>query len=208
MFTSRVSTILALHITAAYTPPMTTTLALEHLDEMTEEQLPIELLNDPAHPQNDQFYQSLNQIKRAILHQSAILRPIQVNAAKAALSGITHVKIAKKLDVHPQSVGKYLRDPGVKRLQELIRHMQHMLDGPTNEHRKNILYRIAIDNEHQRPSVSVSAIDMINKMSGGYDQQAPNNTVNITINNELLPKGELDILPHGMTVIEGEVLPE
>ncbi len=159
-----------------------TLMALEHLDEMDEDNLPIELLNDPAHPKNDQFYQSLNQIKRAIVHQSAILRPIEVQAAKYDLTGITHVKVAEKLDVGAISVGKYLKKPGVIRLQQLIRHMQHLLDGPRQEHRKNILYRIAIDNEHQRPSVSVSAIDMINKMCGSYEEKSATNTVNFSIN--------------------------
>ena len=183
-------------------------MALEHLDEMCEDNLPIELLNDPAHPANDKFYETLNQLKAAINLQMVLCRPIEVEAAKLDLQGLTHVKVAHKLDVAAQSIGKYLKKKEVRRLQSLIRHLQHLLDGPNLDHRKNILYRIAIDNEGQRPSVSIQAIQEINKMSGAYEEKSTHgNTVNITINNELLPKGKLDELPIGMT-IEGEVMPE
>lgn len=184
-------------------------MALENLDEMCEDDLPAELLQDPAHPANDLFYQSLSQIKAAINLQLVLIRPIEAQATRLHLQGLSHTKIAEKLDVGAASIGKYFKKPNVLRLKRLLNHLQHLLDGPNQDHRKNILYRIAIDNESQRPSVSIQALQEINKMSGSYEPIDKGVAVNITINSEQLPRGKLDQIPQGMTIDqEGEVLPE
>jgi|LWDU01.1.fsa_nt_gi transposase len=183
---------------------MTQALALEDLEELTEEHIPVELLADPSHPSNEEFYQSLNAIRRAIVHQSTVMRQIEVQAVKLHMTGMPATKIAEKIDVAPQSVYKYLKKPEATRLRALLTHMQQLQDGPTEEHRKNLLYRIAQENQAQRPSVAVSAIQEINRMSGTYEPKMAGGNLNITINSEILPRGSLDVLPAGMT-IEGEL---
>jgi hypothetical protein len=56
---------------------------------------------------------------------------------------------------------------------------------------------VALDNEEKRPNITVQAIQEMNKMAGVYNQDGGNhnNVVNIQINGELLPKGNLDRLP-------------
>jgi len=182
-------------------------LALDSLDELCEEPLPIELLKDPYHPGNDVFYQTLNQIKGLINLQSVKLRTIEVQAVRQAFKGLKKTQIAENLDVGYQSVLNYLKKPDSLRLLQLLTHMQILLDGPQKEHRVHMLYRIAIDNECDRPTVAVSAIQEINKMSGVYEPAAQVGGLNVTINNEVLPRGELDKLPEPH-IIEAQIIPE
>ena len=180
-------------------------MALDDFELMTEDELPIEQHKDPNHPENADFYTSLTVIKRAIEAHMVGMRSIEVAAVKMEIRGKSHTKIAEALDVGGASVGRYVSSDSARRLKQLIRHLQQMLDGPQDEHRKNILYRIAIDNEKKRPTVTIQALDLINKMAGSYEPKESQRDINITINNELLPRGKLDELPHGMTLIEGEV---
>ena len=82
-------------------------------------------------------------------------------------------------------------------------NLQQKLDGPTQDHRKGLLFRIALDNEKEKPSVAITAITEINKMSGSYEQQGGGIVNNITINGELLPRGALDELPPVHTIEYG-----
>jgi hypothetical protein len=164
-----------------------------------EEHLPPELLLNPEHPQNDPFYTELAHIKRAIRDAQSRVRPLQRHAAVLHRNGLNHTEVANKLDVHPATVGKWLKTPTVQRLLAVMNHHQQLLDGPNFDHRKHLLYVIALSNKDRQPRVSISAITEINKMSGTYVDQGrpsgPGNVVNIQINGELLPRGPLDTLP-------------
>ncbi len=59
-------------------------------------------------------------------------------------------------------------------------------------HRRRMLWEIAVDNQAIEPKVSISSIVEINKMNGTYQTAAKDTAINITINNNLLPKGKLD----------------
>ncbi len=170
----------------------------EILDEylVGEEHLPPECLLDQFHPQNHQFYQDLNHIKRQILATGNRLKPYQREAVRLHRTGMNHTDIGKKLDISAPTVGKWIQLPEALRLKALMDHFQMLNDGPNAEHRKNILYRIAIDNTQKKPRVTIAAIQEINKMSGSYAPEGQQgNVVNISINGELLPKGALDTLP-------------
>lgn len=79
----------------------------------------------------------------------------------------------------------------------LLNHLQQQLDGPDKDHRKGVLWRIALENEEKRPNISVQAIQEMNKMTAAYNDgnQGNGNVVNIQINGELMPRGNLDTLP-------------
>jgi len=173
-----------------------TKLALKYLDEMVEEKLPPELLLNEHHPRNDEYQTDLVDIKNRITAQVAKMPPRNAQAVRLHTSG-THTRdIAKQLNVDPATIRNYTNSEDGKRLASLIYHLQQAIDGATVDHRKAFLWRIALDNEQNRPNISVTAIDTINKMSGTYQPQ-DNHTggINITINNELLPQGTLDKLP-------------
>lgn len=167
-----------------------------------EDHLPQELLHDPHHPRSDSFEQNVIGIQRAILAQRNQMKPKMREAIQLHHSGLPATKIAERIKVTAPTVGKYINSDKGQRLLALFNHLQAKLDGPTSDHRKGILYRIAVDNEKERPNIAVTAIQEINKMSGAYEQSGDGNAINITINNELLPSGKLDELPP-VHVIEG-----
>jgi len=172
-----------------------TELALVDLDELTGGELEPEMLLDPYNPKNDRYYQGLDDVRRRIAHQKSQMKPKQVTAVKLALSGLSGVRIAEKIKVSSNTVSKWLNSPAAIRLGTLLDTLNAYLDGPNKEHRKHMLWRIAVDNEELRPSTTISAVQEINKMSGSYEPSSSGSQINITINSELLPHGELDKLP-------------
>jgi len=161
-----------------------------------EEDLPPECLLDPYHPQNHQFYEDLNHIKRQILATGNKVKPHKREAVRLYRTGMSNKDIGQKLDIGPATIAKWLNEPECKRLRALCDHLQMLNDGPNADHRKNILYRIAIDNTQKKPRVTIAAIQEINRMSGTYGADAGgSNVVNIQINGELFPRGKLDTLP-------------
>lgn len=181
--------------------------------------LPPELLLDPEHPDNDRYFDALAHIKRAVMDAQQRLRPLQRHAVMLHRQGLKNTEIAKKLDLNDNTIGKYINSPEAQRLMRVMDHHQHQLDGPNFEHRKAILYRIALEQEKKQPKTTITAIQEINKMSGVY-QDGPgsggvHNEINIQINGELLPRGPLDQMPetyetrlaNQSNVIEGDFHP-
>ena len=164
-----------------------------------DEHLPVEMLLNPEHPSNEQFYQDLAHIKRAVIAAQNRLRPMQRHAVLLHRQGLNYTEVAKKIDTTAITVSKWIKSKEAVRYQATMDHHQQMLDGPQFDHRKNILYRIAMEQMKSQPKTSISAIQEINKMSGVYqsDGQFANNsgTINIQINGELMPKGALDVMP-------------
>ena len=163
--------------------------------------LPPELLLDPDHPDNDRFFDSLAHINRAVRDAAAKLRPIQKHAALLYRQGLNYTEISKKLDVTPTSISKWMNDPTAKRFLSVMDHHQRMRDGPNFDHRKAILYRIALEQEKSQPKTTIAAIQEINKMSGVYADNASGGInaggdINISINGDLLPRGALDVMPN------------
>lgn len=171
----------------------------EILDEFMigEEDLPPECLLDKYHPQNHQFYEDLTHIKRQLLATGNKVKPYQREAVRLHRAGMSNTDIGKKLDIGPTTIAKWLKLPECKRLNALMNHLQMLNDGPNQDHRKNILYRIAVDNTEKKPRVTIAAIQEINRMSGTYGAEGGNsgNVVQIQINGELLPRGSLDTMP-------------
>lgn len=159
--------------------------------------LPPEYLLDSDSPANDQYLRQIEDIKRLIVAQSAIMRPTQIEIVKKRHLGKRTKDIAVEVELTPISVSRSMKDPKAQRLLALLSHLSLMMDGPREAQRKNILCRIALRNELIDPRVSISAIAEINKMShqgqvlakGG---NGPSSVVQIIINTETFPRGALD----------------
>jgi len=172
-----------------------TLLTLDNLDELAEIDDP-DLLVDPYHPHNDRYFSSQRDIMRKITHAKSQLKPKQVRVVELALSGLKTAQIAEKIKVTPATVLKHIRHPDAIRLAQLLQHLTQLRDGPKKAHRQHMLYRIAVDNEVNRPAIAISALDQLNKLAGSYEQQGNHgNSINITINGAAMPKGALDKLP-------------
>jgi len=163
----------------------------QHIEDLGH---PVEQFDaDPYHPDSDPYMARERRIRRMLVDQSAKMRPKQVESVKQAAQGRSYKEIAKNLGLTPTTVSKHVRSPEGRELLNLIRTMQAHRSGPTAEHRAGILYRIAVDNEKDKPTVTISAIQEINKMEGSYKRDESDNTkIQIVINNDLMPRTTLD----------------
>jgi|TARA_R110000803_G_scaffold20373_2_gene52539 predicted transcriptional regulator len=120
------------------------------------------------------------------------MAPKHVDIVKRKIAGVTNKNIAVELNVTAQTVGKTLQRQDAQELRALLEHYNMAMDGPNDAHRRRMLWEIAVDNQAIEPKVSISSIVEINKMNGTYQTAAKDTAINITINNNLLPKGKLD----------------
>jgi hypothetical protein len=171
-----------------------------YADELEDDgqYLPPECLIDKYHPRNDVYFSELNITKKRLASQKALMKPKAAAAVYLYISGKNNREIGEALNLGPKTIGNYIKSPDGLRLRSLIDHHQQQIDGPNADHRKGILYRITIDNEKKDPNTAIAAVKEINKMSGSYEQGGSGshgNVFNIQINNDLMPKGALDVMP-------------
>lgn len=157
------------------------------------EYLPPELLLDKHHPANSEYMQNLNSIKRLIVTRTVCMKTIHVDIVKRKLAGALNRVIADELNLTPPTIGNVLRREDAQRLRALLEHFNLAMDGPNDAHRRRVLWEIALDNKDIEPKVSISSIQEINRMNGTYNTATKDTAINITINNNLLPKGRLDL---------------
>lgn len=165
------------------------------LPTTNHELLPPELLLDENNPANDEYFKGLNLIKRHIVQQSIHMNRRHVEVTKLRHSGANYAEIADRVNIAERTVYTVLSRPDAKLLTQLLIHYQHFIDGPNVEQRKNGLWRIFNDCEIEEPKTAIAAIAELNKMTGAYPTQDKNPTgaVTIIINQQLLPKGALDL---------------
>ena len=126
---------------------------------------------DPYHPANDSYIQKLQATQRSILAHTRHMRPRHVNAIKRIHAGEPHVSIAKSLNIQPATVSNIKRSPAGRRLLALLSHYAHAVDGPNQAQRRNLLWRIAVDNEATKPQTAIQAVSEINRMTmAEYDK--------------------------------------
>lgn len=156
-----------------------------------------DMLLDEHHPANDVYMQGMELTQKRIVEQSKRMKPKHVEVVKLRHTGMTNVEIAEKLDYTPQTVGTINHRDDAKRLHALLCYYQQAIDGPNQAQRRNMLWRMAIDCEEERPTVAKECIAELNRMDDSDNKldmlkQGNDNTVNIIINNETLPRGALD----------------
>lgn len=150
------------------------------------------LLLDEYHPANSEFFKKGSSIQHAVVAQSGLMRPTHVEVVKLHVKGLNNVDVAGQVDRNAVTVGSILRRPDAKHLIELLRHYSLHLEGPSFEHRKRTLWEIAVDSQDTEPNVAIRAIHEMNHMDGiGNEKNDPK--VEITINNQQLPRGALDV---------------
>lgn len=148
---------------------------------------------DEYHPSNQQYMSDLAQIRRAIVSVTVNMTPWHVEAVKSRLVGNTNEEIAIQHKVTPQSVSRALSGDKAKELKALLQHYQVSIDGPAEAQRRRMLWEIAVDNQDVEPRVAIASLTELNKMAGTYNAgDNAGKEIKITINNQILPKGELD----------------
>jgi hypothetical protein len=173
---------------------------IEHDDDDDDElalQDPDEFL-DRYHPENDSYMQAVGHIQRQIMHQTTLLRTKQVNILKTVFTGANYTETAKKHGTTSATVSRLVKSPDGQRLLNLLQYHLHAIEGPNESQRRNILWRIAQDNELRNPATAIKAVSELNKMHfQQYTVKQNENALSkpqvvININQDLLPKGALD----------------
>jgi len=132
----------------------------------TDEDLPSEVLLDPHHPANDAWYRQKRRIHESIKALEMLLQPKQVHAAKLFHTGNNFTQIAQKLHLTPTTIANYINQPNIQRLVSLLLHAKDQHDSVNAQHRKALLWRITVDNEHDAPNLAIAAIKEMNAMEG------------------------------------------
>ena len=118
--------------------------------------IPPELLRDEDLPSADPFNLKLDRMRKLVAGQRAQLRRLQVDAVHLHMEGLSNVAIAKRLGVTPPAISRNLNLPLVKAHIRAVEYLNSLIDGPTTEIRKNMLWRIARRNEHDEPNIAIS----------------------------------------------------
>lgn len=146
---------------------------------------------DPYHPNNTSYYQQHNMLKRLIVAQSSKMKALYVKVAKGVMKAIKNKDIALELNLEPTTISNIKHRDDVKELINLLYHLQALHEGPSIESRKRLLFEITIDNKEAEPKTSIAAIQEMNRMDG-VGREKLDTAINITINNDTLPRGALD----------------
>jgi hypothetical protein len=146
---------------------------------------------DPYHPNNTSYYQQHNMLKRLIVAQSSKMKALHVKVAKGVMKAIKNKDIALELNLEPTTISNIKHRDDVKELINLLYHLQALHEGPSIESRKRLLFEITIDNKEAEPKTSIAAIQEMNRMDG-VGREKLDTAINITINNDTLPRGALD----------------
>lgn len=153
---------------------------------------PQELL-DKEDPANDRFFRTLENQRAHINIQANKMHHRHAQVARLHAQGLMGKEIAEKMKYTQSTVSNILQKDAVKKLIDLIRRTNALVEGPNLSVRKNMLWRIAANNEHHEAAVSLAAIRELNKIDGSYLEKLQTQPqVTIVINQDQLPKTQLD----------------
>jgi hypothetical protein len=154
---------------------------------------PEELL-DHEDPQNDRYFRRFSALNSDLTLTERQMLPRHVEVARLHLRGMRPVDIAKQLKYQPQSVSNALKRKDVQDYIRRLQHLNRLVEGPNLALRKNMLWRIAANNEFKDAQIAIQAIKELNKVDGAYPTAAPTQQteVHIHINQDEMPKTALD----------------
>ncbi len=152
-----------------------------------------QLADDIYHYANDKFVQRAVQLKHEIATSITALGKEDRYIAKEIAKGTAVREISENINRTQSFVTKHAQNLHVKDVIVLMQHYELLLDGPMEFQRKNMLWRIAVDNEKKSPKSAIDALDKLNKMNKSYAMEGnTSQPINIVINNANLPRGVLD----------------
>ena len=160
--------------------------------------LPETALLDEFHPANDEYLRKQVQLERMMVNAEQCMRPKHVQIAKLRFNGMTNIAIAEDMRMHPGSISIICNRKDVQQLTALMRHYRMGRQGPNEDQRIAMLWRIAVRNEEERPSIAKDALAELNRMhSTAADRdmalkQIGGSKIEITINQTTMPRGALD----------------
>ena len=160
--------------------------------ESLPSQIPDSFTDDPYFALNDGYAQRIAEATAQIDALSAEMEPWQVASCRLRAEGKAIAAIAKECRKKNTPIETFLRTLGAK---QLVSHFSclSILKKPIPKNmRAHMLWRIAVDNEKIAPDVSRKALNDLNAMLDPKGGGSGGQTLQIVINNDVLPKGALD----------------
>lgn len=168
---------------------------MKHDDKLPTEfqsnNTPLAVVEDQYYPPNEFSRQKEHELKGQIVELSKELLPWEIKACKRYANGDSINAIAKDLKKSFGATKSALSAHVAQQVVELWRAVHIYQEGPNEAQRKNMLWRIAVDNEKEAPKEARGAIEAINRMIDSKNGRT-GNRIEIVINNELLPRTKLD----------------
>lgn len=166
---------------------------------MTQELLPASMsirtptvvVNDPYYPDNEYSKVKEFELKAQILTLTQMLEPWEAEAARRTAYGETMAAISKVTKKQHKLVNACLNMQSVQDLIALWQAVIVYQQGPNELQRKNMLWRIAVDNEDKDPKGCIKAIAEMNRMEDNK-RGVSHNRIEIVINGETMPSTDLD----------------
>ncbi len=164
---------------------------------------------------DDPHFQEVCRIQYELVALNKALPPKRQFVAMMLMSGKNRKQIAEAKECSAQTVGVALADERVQRQLVLLQRLNHIRSGPAQDARQALLWRIAMREEEKRPSISIRAVDVMNRADGVYQPEAEEGAGGLTIriNNFTLNSPGEPQTPRDMTpkkegaVLEGEFTP-
>lgn len=162
------------------------------VENINRDLMPECLRQDQYYVLNDQFVAKELEIKNEINRLNEIVAPWEANFAKLYAEGKSILALSKELEKKREMLSKIAEKPIIIELVHLWQHLNVYQAGPNQLIRKQMLWRIAVDNEKTDPKECVKAIAELNRMEEAK-KNAPTGKIEIVISNSgALPRGGLD----------------
>lgn len=159
--------------------------------ELERRLVPSLVADDEYYPENEYSKQKELAIKDQIIQLNGELEPWQSEVARRTAYGETPNALSKTLKKSHKLIVGCLNMHTTQQVIALWQAVIVYQQGPNEAQRKNMLWRIAIDNEKADPKEATKAINAINAMEDNK-RGIGNNKIEIVINNETMPRTALD----------------
>jgi hypothetical protein len=140
------------------------------LSEASREMMPETLRASDYYVGNDQSVQEEFALKQEIAEFAKGFEPWEVEIAKRSARGESQHAVGKAIGKRHSTVVEALRKPALEQLIHYFVHLAIVQDGPNRLLRRNMLWRIAVDNEKTDPKESIKALAEMNRMEQGLRQ--------------------------------------
>lgn len=158
---------------------------------MSRETMPETLRNNDYYVGNDVFVQLAAQTNDEIIALTTGWEPWIKTAAQMASQRKSVREIARTLHKSQSKVSTTLKTAAVQQVVFFYQHLEVLKDGPNENLRKQMLWRIAVDNEKTDPKEATKALAELNRMTQAKGPGG-GQTFNIVISNQVLQRGPLD----------------
>jgi hypothetical protein len=161
--------------------------------EINRELMPESLRNSVYYVANDESVQLEMAVKEEIANMNKDVYVWEAKMAKLYAEGKSVQTIAKMTRRSQRSIKESLNSLRVQQIIHAWQHLDLLQDGPNELLRRQMLWRIAVDNEKMNPKESTKALAELNKMAGvnqGHGNGGP--TINLVISSDVLKRGALD----------------